>query len=64
MKTYELFRYQYGNMLEFHSGNLLTVQNTWLMKIHVNGLGTNVNSSVQCKHNILSNCGQNTDAIK
>lgn len=39
MKTYQLFRYHYGNMLQFHIGNLLTMQNTWLMKIHVNGLG-------------------------
>lgn len=64
MKAYEFFRYHYGNMLQFHNGNLLTMQNTWLMNIHVNGLGKNVNSSVQCKHNILSNCGKSTDTIK
>lgn len=64
MKTYELFRYHYGNMLQFYSGSLLTMQNTWLIKIRVKGLGTNVNSSVQCKHNILSNCGKSTDASK
>lgn len=64
MKTYELFRYHYDNMLQFYSVSLLTMQNTWLIKMCVKGLGTNVNSSVQCKHNILSNCGKSTDASK